>query len=67
MAEDIPDFPLLVPTIAPLRQEAEARGSGDFGSLWAGQAAPLGREADAATLTEDLARQALDRLASLHS
>ena len=42
---------------------AEAQGSGDFGSLWAGQAAPLGRELPAGELTRALAADALARLA----
>ncbi|MDR3415519.1 MAG: hypothetical protein P4L83_04960 [Nevskia sp.] len=42
--------------------KAEATGSGDFQSLWDGQAAALGRELPAAELTRRLADAALARL-----
>jgi nitronate monooxygenase len=54
MADDVPDFPLAAAGLAPLRAVAEARGSGDFQPLWAGQAAPLGRELGAEELTRRL-------------
>jgi nitronate monooxygenase len=43
----------------PLRAYTEALGSGDFMSLWAGQAAALGREMPAAELTRRLAAETL--------
>jgi nitronate monooxygenase len=62
LAADAPPFPLAGHALAPLRAAAEARGSGDFGPLWSGQAASLGRELPAAELTRTLAAEALARL-----
>jgi len=50
-----PAFPLAVAAIAPLRAAAEARGSSDFTSLWAGQNASGCREVGAGELTRSLA------------
>jgi nitronate monooxygenase len=58
-----PAFPLAGNALAPLKAAAEAQGSGDFGSLWSGQAAALGRELPAADLTRTLAAETLARLA----
>jgi len=38
----------------PLRAEAEARGSGDFSPLWAGQNASGCKDIPAAALTKEL-------------
>lgn len=57
-----PQFPLAAPAVAALRAKAEARGSGDFTSLWSGQAARLGRKMAAGELTATLAREAQDIL-----
>ena len=57
-----PAFPNALPAILPLRAAAEARGSGDFSPLWAGEAYRLAHEHDAATLTKVLAEDALTRL-----
>src|SRR5215207_7295948 len=46
-----PDFPLAGGALAPLRQKSEPLGSGDFMSLWSGQAARLARELPAGELT----------------
>jgi len=54
-----PEFPLAAGALAPLRAKAEAKGSADFTSLWAGQAASLGRAAPAAEVTRKLAAEAL--------
>lgn len=62
LTPDAPAFPLAGSALAPLRARAEAQGSGEFGPLWAGQAAPLGRELPAAELTRALAAEALARL-----
>ena len=43
----------------PLRAKAEAQGSGDFTSMWAGQAASLGRALPAGEVTRKLAADAL--------
>jgi nitronate monooxygenase len=51
-----PAFPLATAAIAPLRAAAEARGSGDFSPLWAGQNASGCRNLPAAQLTLELAR-----------
>ncbi|MDQ1077894.1 nitronate monooxygenase family protein [Pseudoroseomonas cervicalis] len=54
-----PAFPTAGGALAPLRGHTEPQGSGDFMSLWAGQAAPLGREMPAGELTRRLAAEAL--------
>ena len=50
-----PAFPLAAAAIAPLRAAAEARGSGDFSSLWAGQNATGCQAIAAGRLTLELA------------
>lgn len=60
---DVPAFPHAAAALAPLRAEAERRGSGDFSPLWAGQNASGCREVPAAELTRDLA---IEWLATLH-
>ncbi|MBP0438048.1 NAD(P)H-dependent flavin oxidoreductase [Tianweitania sediminis] len=59
MAPEAPAFPLAGGALAPLRAATEKQGSGDFMSLWAGQAARLGREMPAGELTRQLASEAL--------
>jgi nitronate monooxygenase len=61
MAEDAPEFPLAAGAVAPLRAQAEANGSGDFTSQWAGQAVALGRATPAGELTRRLAEETLAR------
>jgi nitronate monooxygenase len=51
-------FPLQRRLVAPLTAAAEARGSADFTSLWAGQAVPLSRAMPAAELFETLVAEA---------
>jgi nitronate monooxygenase len=53
-----PEFPLAAGALAPLHAKAQARGSGDFSPMWAGQAASLGRELPARELTAKLADEA---------
>jgi nitronate monooxygenase len=53
-----PEFPLAAGALAPLHAKAQAQGSGDFSSLWSGQAASLCREVPARELTATLAREA---------
>lgn len=65
ISPDAPAFPTAGGALAPLKAAAEARGSADFGSLWSGQAAALGREMPAAELTRQLARDAQARLKAL--
>lgn len=55
LAADAPQFPRASIETAPLRAAAEARGSGDFSPLWAGQNAGACREISAAELTRALA------------
>ena len=55
MSPDAPAFPLASAAIAPLRAKAEAKGSGDFSPLWAGQNVSGCREVSAAILTRELA------------
>ncbi|HEY3785337.1 MAG TPA: nitronate monooxygenase [Steroidobacteraceae bacterium] len=49
-----PAFPLASSAVAPLRAAAEARGSGDFSPLWAGQNVTGCRETPAAELVREL-------------
>jgi len=53
-----PAFPLAGGALAPLHAKAQAQGSGDFSTMWAGQAASLGREMPARDLTIQLADEA---------
>lgn len=64
LTPDAPAFPLAGGALAPLKAAAEATGSGDFGSLWSGQAASLGRELPAGELTRVLAAETLAKLAA---
>lgn len=50
-----PEFPLAGTALAPLRQAAEARGSGEFSQLWSGQNASGCRDVPAGDLTRELA------------
>ncbi len=59
MSADTPAFPLAGGAMAPLRAVTEKAGSGDFMSLWAGQAASLCRDLSAGELTRQLAADAL--------
>ncbi|EHR71139.1 2-nitropropane dioxygenase-like enzyme [Burkholderiales bacterium JOSHI_001] len=56
MSDAAPAFPLATAAIAPLRAWAEARGSGDFSPLWAGQNTRGCRAVPAAQLTRELVR-----------
>jgi nitronate monooxygenase len=58
-----PAFPLAAGALAPLRAATEPAGSGDFMSLWSGQAAALCREEPAGALTSRLAAEALEVIA----
>lgn len=61
-----PEFPLAGGALAPLHAKAQAQGSGDFSSMWAGQAAGLGRGLPAREFTLTLvaeAQQLMRRLA----
>lgn len=62
ITDDAPAFPLAGGALAPLRKANEKAGSGDFISLWSGQAARLCRELPAGELTRRLASEALERL-----
>jgi len=55
MRADLPPFPLASTAILPLRAAAEAKGSGDFSPLWAGQNAAGCRAVSAGALTRQLA------------
>jgi nitronate monooxygenase len=59
---DVPAFPNAVAAVMPLKMEAEKRGSGDFSSMWSGQAAALGRAMPAAELTRAIGRRGAGRL-----
>lgn len=64
MSDVAPEFPLAGGALAPLRFKSEPTGSGDFMSLWSGQAAALGRELPAGELTRLLAEETLAKLAA---
>ncbi|SFD82287.1 NAD(P)H-dependent flavin oxidoreductase [Spirosoma endophyticum] len=64
MSDVAPEFPLAGGALAPLRFKSEPTGSGDFMSLWSGQAAALGRELPAGELTKLLAEETLAKLAA---
>ncbi len=63
LSADAPAFPGASNAMLPLRQKAEAQGSGDFTPMWSGQAPVFAREGGAGALTEALAREALALLA----
>jgi nitronate monooxygenase len=62
ISKEAPAFPNATNAMMALRQKAEAAGSGDFTSLWSGQAPRFAREVPAGELTRALAKGALDRL-----
>lgn len=64
MAEGIPAFPLAGGALAPLRAASEPGGSGDFMSLWAGQAFTLRHGLPAGALTQQLWADACQASAS---
>ena len=61
----LPDFPLPMGPLAPLRAKAEQQGNCDFTPFWSGQASSLGREMPAGELTIKLVQEAVDRLKQL--
>lgn len=65
MSDKAPPFPTAGAALAPLKAKAEKAGSGDFTSLWSGQAAALARDMDAGDLTRTLASDALQRMNQL--
>lgn len=54
MSDKAPEFPLAGGALAPLRAATEPSGSGDFMSLWSGQAASLAKEMPAGEMTRKL-------------
>jgi nitronate monooxygenase len=65
ISSDAPAFPLATGALVPLRGAAEKRGSGDFSPLWAGEAAALGKEESAETLTRQLWADAVEIMSRL--
>jgi nitronate monooxygenase len=63
LSDVAPEFPLAAAALAPLA--AKTKETGEFASLWAGQAAALGTELPARELTLKLAREAQDLLGRL--
>jgi nitronate monooxygenase len=61
----LPDFPLPMGALAPLRAKAEQQGSSDFTPFWSGQASPLGRKMPARQLTLKLVQEASNRFKQL--
>ena len=62
---DLPDYPLIRGLAGPLGAAAAKSGSDDFSTMWAGQAAALGREMPAAELVTTLMDEADAALAKL--
>ncbi|WP_416897775.1 MAG: NAD(P)H-dependent flavin oxidoreductase [Minwuia sp.] len=58
MSPDAPPFPTAGGALVPLKAAAEKQGKADFSSLWAGQAAALGRKMETGELMRMLADQA---------
>src|SRR5262245_47032501 len=67
MSDAVPEFPVAVGPLAPLRAKSEMAGSADFTALWSGQAARLSRELPAAELTRQLAAETLENLRLLQT
>ena len=67
ISDTLPDFPLPMGELAPLRAMAEQKGNSDFTPFWSGQAAPLGREMPAEALTLRLVEEAIERFKQLNS
>jgi nitronate monooxygenase len=65
IANGLPDFPLPMGALAPLRAKAERQGNSHFTPFWLGQASALGKEMPAGELTRKLAQEAVDRLKKL--
>ena len=65
ISEALPDFPLPMGELMPLRAKAEQQGSNDFTPLFSGQAAPLAREIPAKALTLKLVEEAAERFEQL--
>lgn len=59
---EAPEFPNAANAMLPLRMKAEAAGSGEFTSLWSGQAPGFAREVPAGEITHALAARALAQL-----
>ncbi|MGY3619117.1 NAD(P)H-dependent flavin oxidoreductase [Bradyrhizobium sp. USDA 10063] len=62
LSDAVPDFPLPMGELAPLRAAAERKGSRDFTPLWAGQGAALARELPAQALMQTLVKEAVASL-----
>ena len=62
ISDIVPEFPLASGALAPLHAKVQAKGSGDFSPMFAGQAVALGRELPAGELTRILAAETLDLL-----
>jgi nitronate monooxygenase len=62
LADAVPDFPLPLGELRPLRAAAEQKDSPDFTPLWSGQAAALSREMSAAMLMQITVRETLEQL-----
>lgn len=65
LSADAPAFPTAGAALLPLKRAAEQAGRDDFSTMWAGQAAALAREMDAAELTRLLAAEAQALLSAL--
>jgi nitronate monooxygenase len=66
ISDALPDFPLPIAELVPLRAKAEQQGNSDFTPFWSGQASPLGREMPAEALTLKLAEEAIERFKQLN-
>ena len=63
--DTFPGFPILNTLTGPLRKASAEAGSGDFMSLWSGQAAALSKSLPAAELVETLVAETDEALARL--
>jgi nitronate monooxygenase len=66
ISDALPDFPLPMGELAPLRTMAEQKRNSDFTPFWSGQASPLGREMPAEALTLRLVEEAIERFKQLN-
>lgn len=62
-----PPFPSAADVAAPLKAAAEARGSGDFSPLWAGQGAPLARDEPATDVVRRVVAEAVQVVGRLRA
>lgn len=65
LSDVAPEFPLAAAAVLPIRAKAEAAGSGEFSSLWAGQNVSGCKEVSASVLTRELAGFATEQVSGV--